>query len=62
MKKSVFVIAEAGVNHNGDWDMAFGLVDAAIDAGANAIKFQTYITGNLLTKDAVKAPYPEKFN
>ena len=39
---SVFIIAEAGVNHNGDQDCAFALVDAAADAGADAVKFQTF--------------------
>jgi N-acetylneuraminate synthase/N,N'-diacetyllegionaminate synthase len=40
----LFIIAEAGVNHNGDIDTALRLVDAAIDAGCDAIKFQTWIT------------------
>ena len=39
---SVFVIAEAGVNHNGDLETAFKLIDAAAEAGADAIKFQTF--------------------
>ena len=53
----VFIIAEAGVNHNGQEDMAFKLVDAAVDAGADAIKFQTFKTANLVSKTAPKAQY-----
>lgn len=54
---SVFVIAEAGVNHNGDRDMAFALVDAAVDAGADAVKFQTFSAGALASESAPKAAY-----
>ena len=53
----VFVIAEAGVNHNGDPDLAHQLVDAAAKAGANAIKFQTFDPVALTTHDAPKAEY-----
>ncbi len=52
-----FIIAEAGVNHNGDLDVAKKLVDTAKNAGANAIKFQYFITENLVTDSAVKAEY-----
>lgn len=52
-----FVIAEAGVNHNGDTGMAHQLIDAAVKAGANAIKFQTFKTEHLVTKTADKATY-----
>lgn len=57
---NTFIIAEAGVNHNGSLEMAFQLIDAAIDAGADAIKFQTYKTENLVTRTANQAEYQEK--
>ena len=53
----VFVIAEAGVNHNGELDLAFQLIDSAATAGANAVKFQTFVAESLLTADAEKADY-----
>jgi N,N'-diacetyllegionaminate synthase len=52
-----FIIAEAGVNHNGDWDTAMKLIDAASEAGADAIKFQTFKTENLVSRSAQKAEY-----
>jgi N,N'-diacetyllegionaminate synthase len=52
-----FLIAEAGVNHNGDLDSALRLVDAAAAAGADAVKFQTFKAGRLASKEAPKAPY-----
>ena len=52
-----FVIAEAGVNHNGDMDLAFRLIDAAAEAGADAVKFQSFITEELVTHEAPKANY-----
>tara|TARA_Y100000389_G_C17432660_1_gene503651 strand:+ start:907 stop:1902 length:996 start_codon:yes stop_codon:yes gene_type:complete len=54
---SVFVIAEAGVNHNGSIDLAKKLVDVASDAGADAVKFQTFRAENISTKSAKKAVY-----
>ena len=53
----VFVIAEAGVNHNGDLKMARALIDVAVDAGADAVKFQTFRADQLATPDAPKAEY-----
>jgi N-acetylneuraminate synthase len=51
------IIAEAGVNHNGDMAMARKLIAAAKSAGADIVKFQTFKTGNLVTKSADKAEY-----
>lgn len=53
----VFIIAEAGVNHNGSVNLAMELVDIAVDAGADAIKFQTFKANKLLTNHAHKAEY-----
>lgn len=52
-----FVIAEAGVNHNGSLSLAMKLVDAASDAGADAVKFQTFRAENLVTREAPMAEY-----
>jgi len=53
----VFIIAEAGVNHNGKLDLAKRLVDVAVDAGADAVKFQTFKAEKVMTADAPKAEY-----
>ena len=55
-----FVIAEAGVNHNGDVKLARALVDAAIASGADAVKFQTFRAERLVTVDAPKAEYQQR--
>lgn len=57
MAKPVFIIAEAGVNHNGSLDLARQLVDVAADAGADAVKFQTFKADKLATVQAPKADY-----
>ena len=57
MTEPVFIIAEAGVNHNGSIDVARRLVDVAADAGAGAVKFQTFRADKLVTRRAAKAAY-----
>jgi len=59
---SVFIIAEAGVNHNGKMDLALEMVEAASKAGANAIKFQTFRAETLVTRTASKANYQKETN
>ena len=54
---SVYIIAEAGVNHNGDINLAYQLVDAAKAAGVDCIKFQTFKSENLVSHTAQKAEY-----
>lgn len=58
--KSVFIIAEAGVNHNGDINLAKKLIDAASDAKVDAIKFQTFKTEKVISINAQKAEYQKK--
>jgi N-acetylneuraminate synthase len=53
----IYIIAEAGVNHNGSAEMAFKLIDAALEAGTDAVKFQSFKAENLVTKSADKAAY-----
>lgn len=55
--RRVFIIAEAGVNHNGSTDIAKKLIDVAVEAGADAVKFQTFKTDKLVTTTATKARY-----
>jgi N-acetylneuraminate synthase/N,N'-diacetyllegionaminate synthase len=57
--KSVYIIAEAGVNHNGDINLAYKLCDAAKEAGVDAVKFQTWKTEKIVTKKALLAEYQE---
>ncbi len=56
-REHCLIIAEAGVNHNGDLDTAFRLCDAAKEAGADAVKFQTWVTERMITKDVCQADY-----
>ena len=58
--KEVFIIAEAGVNHNGSLELAKKLIDIASEAGVNAVKFQTFKTNNLVIKNSQKAFYQKK--
>ena len=53
----VFIIAEAGVNHNGSMEIAKRLIDKAAEAGVDCVKFQTYIAENVMSKYAPKAEY-----
>lgn len=57
MNEAIFIIAEAGVNHNGDLSLGRKLVDAAADAGADAVKFQTFRASDLVSRTAPKAEY-----
>ncbi|MFH1916014.1 MAG: N-acetylneuraminate synthase [Nanoarchaeota archaeon] len=56
----VFITAEAGVNHNGKIDLAYKLIDAAVEAGCDAVKFQTFITEREISKHAEKAEYQKE--
>ena len=56
----VFIIAEAGVNHNGSVDLAKQLIDVAVDSGADAVKFQTFKAENLVSKNTQKADYQKQ--
>ncbi|HIP14922.1 MAG TPA: N-acetylneuraminate synthase [Sulfurimonas autotrophica] len=56
----VFIIAEAGVNHNGSIELAKQLIDVASNAGADAVKFQTFQAEKLVSKNAKKATYQQE--
>jgi N,N'-diacetyllegionaminate synthase len=56
----VFIIAEAGVNHNGSPELAKKLIDAAVESGADAVKFQTFKADKLVSKYAQKADYQKQ--
>jgi N-acetylneuraminate synthase len=55
-----FIIAEAGVNHNGDVEIAKRMIKVAAEAGANAVKFQTFKAEKLVTRDTPKAKYQQE--
>jgi N,N'-diacetyllegionaminate synthase len=55
--KKVIIIAEAGVNHNGDIALAYQLIDVAVEAKADYVKFQTWKSENIISKFAAKAEY-----
>ena len=56
----VFIIAEAGVNHNGSLELAKKLIDVAVESGADAVKFQTFKADKLVSKTAQKADYQKQ--
>lgn len=58
--KHVYIIAEAGVNHNGDVALARKLIEAAHAAGADAVKFQTFKTEKILTRNTGMAAYQKE--
>lgn len=60
MKQKVIIIAEAGVNHNGSVEIGKKLIDAAAEAGADFVKFQTFKADKLVSKEARKAIYQDK--
>lgn len=60
MIQKTFIIAEAGVNHNGSLELAKKLCDVAAEAGADAIKFQTFKAGKIISKYAQKAEYQKQ--
>lgn len=60
MREKVIIIAEAGVNHNGDINKAKELIEAAADAQVDYVKFQTFIADKLVTKSAKRAKYQDQ--
>ncbi len=61
MGKNILIIAEAGVNHNGDINLAKQLIDVAVEAKVDYVKFQTFKAEKLANKQATKADY-QKLN
>jgi N,N'-diacetyllegionaminate synthase len=59
---STLIIAEAGVNHNGDIKLAKKLIEIAHQSQVDVVKFQTFLTANLVTRDAEKAEYQKKLS
>ena len=60
MSNKVIIIAEAGVNHNGDFNLAKKLIDVAAIAGADYVKFQTFKADKIVNRNAIKAEYQLK--
>lgn len=60
--KPVFIIAEAGVNHNNKLSLAYKMIDLAVKAGADAVKFQSFIAKNMQLKNSIKPRYQHKLN
>ena len=60
LKDKIYVIAEIGVNHNGNLKLAKKLIIAAKNSGADAVKFQNFSADNLATKKSQKADYQKK--
>ena len=56
----VYILAEIGVNHNGSLDIAYELIDVAVESGANGVKFQTFNSNKLTTPSAEKAEYQKR--
>ena len=52
-----FIVAEAGINHNGDYDMALSMIDSAAEFGADAVKFQTFQAKNYISSNTPQAEY-----
>ena len=59
MRNDIYIIAEAGVNHNGDFDKAKKLIEVAAEAGADVVKFQTFKAEKLVSSSAKKAEYQQ---
>ena len=55
--KPVYIIAEAGVNHNNKLSLAYKMIDLAVSSGADAVKFQSFIAKNMQLKNSVKPRY-----
>ena len=59
-RDKVFIIAEAGVNHNGDMNMAYQMIDQAVKAQVDAIKYQLYVSEKLVTRNLSMSKYQKK--
>ena len=62
LSKNIFVIAEAGVNHNNNLSVAYKMIDKAKEAGADAIKFQTFITEEIQLQNSIKPNYQKNID